>query len=226
MNTVKTVDAASEKVQHFPCPSCGADLLFEPQDGFLTCPYCGYKEEIPKSTAEVQERPFEQYVRARPEQMGQLANNALEVQCQNCGAKSLFMPPEVAGRCEFCGVQIVAQPKSADPIMAPEGVLPFRVSHKDAGDNLRQWLSSLWFAPSGLKQFAQPEKIHGIYIPFWVYYTNTSTEYVGQRGDYYWETETYTKPMRRDGGCSARGRSGTLAGPTRQERFPVGLAIC
>ena len=163
--------------------------------------------------------------RARPEQMGQLANNALEVQCQNCGAKSLFMPPEVAGRCEFCGVQIVAQPKSADPIMAPEGVLPFRVSHKDAGDNLRQWLSSLWFAPSGLKQFAQPEKIHGIYIPFWVYYTNTSTEYVGQRGDYYWETETYTKPMRRDGGCSARGRSGTLAGPTRQERFPVGLAI-
>ena len=192
MNTVKTVDAVSEKVQHFPCPSCGADLLFEPQDGFLTCPYCGYKEEIPKSTAEVQERAFEQYVRARPEQMGQLANNALEVQCQNCGAKSLFMPPEVAGRCEFCGVQIVAQPKSADPIMAPEGVLPFRVSHKDAGDNLRQWLSSLWFAPSGLKQFAQPEKIHGIYIPFWVYYTNTSTEYVGQRGDYYWETETYT----------------------------------
>ena len=189
---MKTVEAASDRqVHHFPCPSCGADLLYEPQDGFLTCPYCGHKEQVADSTAEVQQRPFEHYVRLRPEQMGQLAANALEVQCQSCGAKSLFVPPEVAGRCEFCGVQIVAQPKSADPILAPEGLLPFSVSQKDAGEGLRQWLMSRWFAPNGLKQFAQPEAIHGIYIPFWVYYTNTTTQYVGQRGDYYYVTETY-----------------------------------
>lgn len=189
---MKNLEAASERQIHqFPCPSCGADLLYEPQDGFLTCPYCGHKEVVAPSTAEVQERPFEQYVRLRPEQMGQLAANALEVQCQSCGAKSLFVPPEVAGRCEFCGVQIVAQPKSADPIMAPEGLLPFSISQKQAGTNLHEWLSSRWFAPNGLKRFAQPEAIHGIYIPFWVYYTNTSTEYAGQRGDYYYTTETY-----------------------------------
>ena len=192
MKEVNTLAAESERlVQYFPCPSCGADLLYEPQDGFLTCPYCGHKEAVAQSTAEVQERPFEQYVRLRPEQMGQLAANALEVQCQNCGAKSLFVPPEVAGRCEFCGVQIVAQPQSADPIMAPEGLLPFSISQKQAGDGLRQWLSSRWFAPNGLKHFAQPEAIHGIYIPFWVYYTNTTTRYIGQRGDYYYTTETY-----------------------------------
>jgi DNA-directed RNA polymerase subunit RPC12/RpoP len=189
---VKTVDAVPDRqVHHFPCPSCGADLLYEPQDGFLTCPYCGHKEAVAPSTAEVQERPFEQYVRLRPEQMGQLADNALEVQCQNCGAKSLFVPPEVAGRCEFCGVQIVAQPKSADPIMAPEGLLPFSISQKQAGAGLREWLSSRWFAPNGLKHFAQPEAIHGIYIPFWMYFTNTRTDYVGQRGDHYYVTETY-----------------------------------
>ena len=189
---MKTVEAAPERqVHHFPCPSCGADLLYEPQDGFLTCPYCGHKEKVAESTAEVQQRPFEEYVGLRPEQMGELAANALEVQCQSCGAKSLFVPPEVAGRCEFCGVQIVAQPKSADPILAPEGLLPFSVSQKDAGEGLRQWLSSRWFAPNGLKQFAQPEAIHGIYLPFWVYYTNTTTQYVGQRGDYYYVTETY-----------------------------------
>ena len=194
MSDVKTVEAASERQVHqFPCPSCGADLLYEPQDGQLTCPYCGHKEAVAPSTAKVEERAFDQYVRARPEQMGQLAANALEVQCQSCGAKSLFVPPEVAGRCEFCGVQIVAQPKSADPIMAPEGLLPFSISQKQAGDGLREWLSSLWFAPNGLKQFARPEAIHGIYIPFWVYYTNTTTRYTGQRGEHYWETETYTE---------------------------------
>src|SRR5688572_12652832 len=191
MTEVQNVEAPTEKVHHFPCPSCGADLLYEPQDGFLTCPYCGYKEAVPQSAAEVQERSFEQYLRVRPEQMGQLATNALEVQCQSCGAKSLFMPPEVAGRCEFCGVQIVTQPKSADPIVAPEGLLPFSIAQQQVTTNLREWLSSRWFAPNGLKHFAQPEAIHGIYIPFWTYDTNTTTYYTGQRGDYYYVTETY-----------------------------------
>lgn len=188
---MQNVEAPTEKVHQFPCPSCGADLLYEPRDGFLTCPYCGHKEAIPQSAAEVVERSFEQYLRVRPEQMGQLASGALEVQCQSCGAKSLFMPPEVAGRCEFCGVQIVAQAKSADPIVAPEGLLPFALAQPDVTVKLREWLSSRWFAPNDLKRFAEPEAIHGIYIPFWTYDTNTTTYYNGQRGDYYYVTETY-----------------------------------
>ena len=181
----------ANETKHYPCSSCGADLLFEPKDGMLTCPYCGHKEAIPESTEQVEEQPFEQHLQVRPEQMTALATNALEVQCQSCGAKSIFMPPEVAGRCEFCGVQIVAQPKSADPILAPNGVLPFSVTQQDASAGLRQWLSSRWFAPSGLKQFAQAEGINGIYLPFWTYDTCTRSNYTGQRGEHYYETETY-----------------------------------
>jgi hypothetical protein len=123
--------------------------------------------------------------------MAQLAANALEVQCQSCGAKSIFTPPQVAGRCDFCGVQIVAQPKSADPILTPGGLLPFCITQQQASSDLRQWLSSRWLAPNGLKRFAQPEAIHGVYLPFWTYDTNTITDYTGQRGEYYYETETY-----------------------------------
>lgn len=191
MSEMQKVETAPEKAHQFPCPSCGADLVYEPKEGVLACTYCGHKEAIAPIEAEVQERPFDQYVRLRPEQMGQLAHNALEVQCQSCGAKTLFVPPEVAGRCEFCGVQIVAQAKSADPILAPEGLLPLRIAQTEVTASLREWLSSKWFAPNGLKHLAQPEAIHGIYIPFWVYYTNTTTQYAGQRGDYYYTTETY-----------------------------------
>jgi predicted RNA-binding Zn-ribbon protein involved in translation (DUF1610 family) len=181
----------ANQILHYPCSSCGADLLFEPRDGFLTCPYCGHKEAIAQSAEQVEEQTFEQHLRIRPEQMAKLAANALEVQCQSCGAKSIFMPPEVAGRCEFCGVQIVAQPKSADPILTPGGLLPFTITQQQSSSDLRQWLSSLWFAPNSLKRFAQPEAIHGVYIPFWTYDTNTATDYVGQRGEYYYDTETY-----------------------------------
>ena len=186
------VDQLNE-VKHFPCSSCGADLVYEPGDGFLTCPYCGHKEAIPESAARVEEQPYEQHLRIRPEQMAKLANNALEVQCQSCGAKSIFTPPEVAGRCEFCGVQIVAQPTSADPILTPGAVLPFHITQPQASQELRHWLSTRWFAPNGLKYFAQPDAIHGIYIPFWTYDTSTTTHYTGQRGEYYYVTETYTE---------------------------------
>ena len=181
----------ASEVRHYPCSSCGADLLFEPGDGFLTCPYCGHKEAIPESAQQVEEQSFEQHLRIRPEQMAPLATNALEVQCQSCAAKSIFTPPEVAGRCEFCGVQIVAQPKSADPILTPGGLLPFSITQPQASSELKRWLSSRWFAPNDLKRFAQAEAIHGVYIPFWTYDTNTTTDYEGQRGEYYYVTETY-----------------------------------
>jgi len=182
---------STAEIKHYPCSSCGADLLFEPKDGMLTCPYCGHKEAVAESAAQVEEQSFEQHLRIRPEEMTALATNALEVKCQSCGATSIFMPPEVAGRCEFCGVQIVAQPKSADPILIPGGLLPFCVTQDHASSELKRWLSTRWFAPNRLKRFAQPEAIHGIYLPFWTYDASTRTDYTGQRGEHYYETETY-----------------------------------
>jgi ribosomal protein S27E len=146
---------------------------------------------VPTSMEQVEERSFEQYLQIRPEQMEQLAANALEVRCQGCGAIVTFTPPEVARQCDFCGVQIVAQAKSADPMLAPEGVLPFRLTQQQANGGLRQWLQSRWFAPNALKSFAQPDSIHGIYLPFWTYDTNTTTYYTGERGEHYYVTETY-----------------------------------
>lgn len=146
---------------------------------------------VPTSAEQVEERSFEQYLQIRPEQLEQLAANALEVQCQSCGAMVTFTPPEVARQCDFCGVQIVAQAKSADPMLAPEGVLPFRLTQQQANAGLRQWLQSRWFAPNALKSFAQPDSIHGIYLPFWTYDTNTTTYYTGERGEHYYVTETY-----------------------------------
>lgn len=185
--------SAPKKVHTYPCPTCGADLLYEPKDGFLSCPHCGHKERIPTTAEQVEERSFEQYLQIRPEQMEQLAANALEVQCQSCGATVTFLPPQVAGQCDFCGVQIVAQAKSADPILAPEGVLPFRLTQNQASAGLRRWLQSRWFAPNALKHFAQPDAIHGVYLPFWTYDTDTTSYYAGERGDHYYTTETHNR---------------------------------
>ena len=189
---METPPTLPDKIHRYPCTACGADLVYEPKDGFLSCAHCGHKEAIPTTAEQVEERSFEQYLQIRPEQLDQLAANALEVQCQSCGATVTFTPPEVARQCDFCGVQIVAQPKSADPILAPEGVLPFCITQPQASAGLRTWIASRWFAPSGLKHFAQPDAIHGVYLPFWTYDTNTTSHYTGERGEHYYVTESYT----------------------------------
>ncbi|MDT7689108.1 MAG: hypothetical protein QOJ70_371 [Acidobacteriota bacterium] len=182
-----------EKVRRFRCPGCGADLQFAPEGGCLTCPYCGHQEQIAASGAPVEERSYEQYLQLHADRMGSLAEGALEVACQTCGATVTFTPPMVAGECDFCGSPLVAQPKSADPVLAPEGVLPFRVTQDDATNAIRRWLASRWFAPNALRKFAAQESIGGVYIPFWTYDAHTSSEYEGERGEHYYTTESYTE---------------------------------
>src|SRR3954469_22169536 len=82
-----------EKVHRFRCPGCGADLQFAPEGGNLTCPYCGRQEQITPPASAVEERSYEQYLQMHADQMGTLAEGALEVACQTCGATVTFTPP-------------------------------------------------------------------------------------------------------------------------------------
>ncbi len=197
-----------KKTHRYPCPGCGGDLVFEPQDNSLTCPYCGRKETLPTTIEQVEERSYEEYLQPRSDQLTQIAEGALEVSCQTCGATVEFTPPEVAGECPFCGSTIIAQPKSADPLVAPEAVLPFRVTSKEGREAIKTWISSLWFAPNALKKLAYQESLSGVYLPYWTYDAHTTTFYEGQRGEYYYETQTYTE----------RDAQGNMVTKTRQVR--------
>lgn len=185
--------APQEKVHRFRCPGCGADLQFAPEGGNLTCPYCGRQEQITPPAGAVEERSYEQYLQLHADQMGTLAEGALEVACQTCGATVTFTPPMVAGECDFCGSPLVAQPRSADPVLAPEGVLPFSVTKDGAAGFVGKWIASRWFAPNALKKFASPDEIGGVYIPFWTYDAFTMSRYEGERGEHYYTTEHYTE---------------------------------
>lgn len=176
----------------FRCPSCSADQQFEPVDGTLTCPYCGRKEQIPQSKDQVVERSYEQYLQAPPGRQAAIADGALEVRCDGCGAAVEFVPPQVVERCSFCGREVVAQPKSADPMIAPEGVLPFVVTRSTAVSNITAWINSRWFAPNGMTRLARQDSISGVYLPFWTYDAHTTSYYAGERGEYYYVSENYT----------------------------------
>jgi DNA-directed RNA polymerase subunit RPC12/RpoP len=196
----------SAPVERFRCPGCSADMEYDPQTGGLKCDYCGSTQKVSHPVnVEVTELSFDEYTGdPGSTRLGRMSAKALEVTCSGCGSTIEFETGAMAGVCPFCAAKIVMQPKAADPLIAPNAILPFSIAKQQATGSVRQWLASLWFAPGGLKNVARPEGIQGIYVPFWTYDARTETTYRGARGDYYYETETVmvnqngrTAPVRR-----------------------------
>ena len=186
-------NAGAGSVQRFPCDGCGADFEWDPSRGALRCPYCGTSARVASPTSAVLvEHPLERAM-LRPESLAAaLGDGAQEIACGGCGATVTFLPPQSAGECAFCGARLVAQPTDSDPLLAPDGVLPFSVHRDRARASVRGWIQSRWFAPNALKKMARESGIRGVYLPFWTYDARTTTQYVGERGEHYWVEETYT----------------------------------
>jgi len=180
-----------ENINRFLCETCGANMTFDPQHNQLVCPYCANKKAIEPTGGSITEKDFYSFLRPDNERLQPMAQNAMQVSCETCGATVTFVPPETAGNCAFCGGKIVAQPKSADPLVAPEGVLPFSVTTLVASSALKSWINSRWFAPNNLKVLAQPDKVGSVYIPYWTFDADAYSQYTGERGEYYYQTEHY-----------------------------------
>ena len=181
-----------DKIKRHLCKNCGADMVFDAKIGKLACPYCDTKKTIATNLADIVERDFQDFLRPEPDRLQPLAKDAMQVQCDSCGATVTFIPPDIATTCDFCAAEIVAQPKVADPLVAPEGVLPFSVENKQAIASLKKWTGSRWFAPNKLKTMARHDKAYSIYLPYWTFDADTNAQYSGERGEDYQETYSYT----------------------------------
>jgi DNA-directed RNA polymerase subunit RPC12/RpoP len=179
-----------DNINRFLCENCGANMVFDAKTGGLLCAHCDHVRAV-QTTGTVDERDYAAFLERGSQDLQPMAKEAMQVNCDSCGAIVNFTPPETATSCAFCGGKIVAQPKAADPLVAPEGVLPFRVTPQNATSNFNEWLGSLWFAPSKLTKMASADKMASIYIPYWTYDAMTESDYEGQRGENYTDTETY-----------------------------------
>ncbi|MBE9068506.1 hypothetical protein IQ260_17800 [Leptolyngbya cf. ectocarpi LEGE 11479] len=200
------MEPTTSSVNQYQCPGCKADMAFDPDLGQLKCPYCGQSKATPEVTATklrstLQEHDLAAFIHTNRTQIAQLATTAQAVNCPGCRATITFEPPDVAGKCPFCATSIVTQESHpADPTLAPSALIPFTVGRKVALKNLRDWLAFRWdwkdlkalFLPGKLKQLAQSKALVGVYLPFWTYDAQTASHYRGQRGEHYYETETYT----------------------------------
>ncbi len=173
----------------YPCQACGATVEFAPGAGTLRCPYCGAEQALAAVDREVREHPIEELaslpVKPRSADLGA----ARAFLCPGCGART--ETDDLSARCQFCATALVADPELTERVV-PEAVVPFGLDRGAARGRLGEWTSSRWFAPGSLKKVTEAETFKGSYLPHWTYDAATTSYYEGQRGDYYYTTESYT----------------------------------
>ncbi|MGG7566645.1 primosomal protein N' (replication factor Y) - superfamily II helicase [Rhodovulum sp. DZ06] len=192
---------APASTPRFPCASCGGALEYTPGADSLACPWCGEINEMRPAS------PWEAADALKELDLEDALSGALSaaehetarvVPCPSCGAEVGFDADDIARACPWCAAPLTTEPVSHDALR-PRGVLPFLVEEKTAQAAMKSWLGSLWFAPSGLAKFARAGRaMDGLYMPCWTFDAQADTQYRGQRGDTYYETQTV--PVRTEKG--------------------------
>jgi LSD1 subclass zinc finger protein len=185
----KTAEVDQGKVK---CHDCGAFLTFAPGTTHLNCQYCGAKNEIKTEKAEAVEIDFEKFLSQASH--AQEEQQVSTVKCDGCGASTTMAPNVTSDNCPFCATPLVIKNGTTRSLIRPKYMLPFKVDRKKADGLFVSWVKGLWWAPNDLKHYASQtsEKLNGMYMPYWTYDSNTASHYTGMRGDYYYDTETYT----------------------------------
>lgn len=181
----------SGKGRTFPCEQCGADLEFSIRDQNLACPYCGHVQAIDLPDEEIRENDYLEAIARLEAQPGDGIEVAevQEIRCEGCGANVVFQGTLTSTTCPYCD-----SPLQRDRVhnlktrVRVDAVVPFLVPYERAAANLRDWVQSLWFAPTDFRKEGVRGKFQGCYLPFYTFDAATYTQWSGQRGDHYYET--------------------------------------
>ena len=171
------------------CPQCGSDLHFSPGTTKQTCKSCGHESVIETQKSDHKEIDFTSFLNSAQDAAKTTETNTAT--CPSCSAVSVIEQKTTSTSCPFCGTAIGVTGRKQ--IITPSALLPFRVDERTARGRFSAWTKKLWFAPSDFKKAAYiNERFQGIYLPYWTFDSFAETSYSGQRGDAYYESQTYT----------------------------------
>ncbi len=111
--------------------------------------------------------------------------------------------------CDSCGTELHGRPASrrrvdpdwvalapkamlryaddtAEELIAPESLVPFRIDRATALRLLRDWARRSRIAPESFRRIDESTSFRGAFLPFWVWEARTRSRYRASRGERYW----------------------------------------
>ena len=174
-----------EKILQMPCPTCNSELSYSAEKQLINCRHCGYTQDYERANDQIKEQSLD----SAASQMKSYSPESIQkqvIECESCRAQLMIEQDAVAVRCNFCGSEKVNKAAFTQNLIQPQGIVPFKIQKREAVDKFKKWIAEGWFRPNALKKLAELGDIQGIYLPFWTYDAETSTDWQGEAGFYYY----------------------------------------
>ncbi len=194
----------SREAKQFHCPNCNADLKFSPGKQKFTCDYCRseFTEEEIKEFQQNQEVYENEQDPDDIPQQDEMTQEDIDRQtqfeeenklysCPSCGAEIVSDANTAASFCYYCHNPVILKGR-VEGKYAPAKVLPFSLDREKAVDTFKSWARSKLFIPKDLISNSQIEKMTGLYVPFWVANSSTTTHVEATGTNYrHWTSGNY-----------------------------------
>ncbi|MBO4229511.1 MAG: hypothetical protein J5938_04080 [Clostridia bacterium] len=170
--------------KNYTCPKCGGGLVFDPETQGLHCVFCNESftvEEVSESKLSLEELIRRMNEPAKPAETGEpeesnddefLTMSMKILRCSSCGAELAFRDVETSSFCAYCGQPTIVTERLKD-CRRPDFIIPFKVTRERAERLMRTQIESGRFIPDEIRNF-EPERVCGIYIPYWLFDVYTS----------------------------------------------------
>ena len=155
-------------VREYKCPACGADLHYDGHSDSMSCASCGNTFPVESVMAyssalegmkdsEIEDWAYSQ---TNPELQGMKAYS-----CPSCGGEIVCEETTAATECPYCGNAAVI-PKEVSGVYAPDGIIPFSKTKKDAVEALKKFYKGKTLLPKRFLSENRVQNIQGVYVPF------------------------------------------------------------
>lgn len=163
-------------MQEFKCPCCDGAIEFDAASQKPKCPYCGTEfevEALSKYNDELNDDRGDQMEWETTEKDWTNENDPLGVYtCNSCGGEIVAGENTVATSCPYCGDAVVFSGQLSG-MMKPDLVIPFKLDKKTAVKTLKKHYEGKILLPKAFKEQNHIEEVKGIYVPFWLYDTES-----------------------------------------------------
>ncbi len=143
------------------CPSCGAEIEFDPSMQEVICKFCNNSYSI----EELNNVNLDS-VQGAKEDNDKFSGETYK--CNQCGATLMTFDDTAITFCSYCGSQAILKDKMIS-VIKPDFVIPFSKSKQECIDVYKRKVNGFIFAPSYLKSDLQVDKFRGIYMPYAVF---------------------------------------------------------
>lgn len=145
----------------YSCQNCSAALRFDPNTQRMICDHCGSSFEpsaVKDTDAAEEEDVFEAHV----------------FRCPQCGGEIVTYGEAAAGFCSYCGAPVMLESRISK-LERPDYIIPFKVAKDRLKSIYKKYSAKAFFAPKEMKTPEYLENFRGIYMPYWVYFSDEGT---------------------------------------------------